>query len=95
MGGGEQGCASAFVWKRIEMPKFAQNNRQIVQKQDGMRQPPSRTNWLPMVAQEAMTKTHHTVPHGIVAFSFSALTSVESLRSSLFCKAKLYLESSF
>lgn len=82
--------ASAFVWEKIRRAaEFAQNNRQIVQKQDRTRQLTSRTNWLQMVAQEAMTKTHHTVPHGNVAFSFSALSHVESLHSPLFGKAKV------
>lgn len=60
---------------------------QIVQKQDGTRQLTSRTGRLLMVAQEAMTKTHHTVPCGIVAASFSARPHATTSHTPLCCHA--------
>lgn len=78
-------CVERHPMHRRVCPKYI---RQIVQKQDRVRQLTSRTNWLLMVAREAMTKTHHTVPCGIVAASFSALSHTQTFHTCLFCNVR-------
>lgn len=79
-GVGGLGYASAFVWKRIRRAaEFAQNNCQIVQKQDRMRQLTSRTNRLPRKRWPKLTTQCHVASspsHSLLCHTWNPFTAL-------------------